>query len=266
MKRILKLFIFQLKLHYKVILTWGVVLSAIMCLYMSFFSTMQELAQAKFEMLPTQYLQLLGMESMSELSNYNNFFVIIFNLLIIVISLFGSTFAVGIIRNEEKHNTIEFLYSLPFSRLDIYISKLLLVLLAVISVTLLTATSGIMVGLIVADNTFTASLLLKTSILSTIIPVLFSAIMFLFTAVTSKYSTNGLACGIVMFTYLLGYLGKLLENKGEWLLYFSPFEIYSPSKILANDISNTAFYIALTIIIFAIACGYLAYNKRDYNL
>lgn len=53
---------------------WSAVLFGIMSMYMAFFSTMQEMAQVKFEMLPKEYLQLMGVEDISQMGNYVTFF------------------------------------------------------------------------------------------------------------------------------------------------------------------------------------------------
>ena len=115
MKNIKKLFLFQLKTQIKTIAVWALACFGVMSLYMVFFSTMQEMAQAKFEMLPEEFLQFVGMSELSELGNYVNYFGMIYNLLLIVISVYAVTLGVGIIEKEEKSNTVEYLYSLSYS-------------------------------------------------------------------------------------------------------------------------------------------------------
>ena len=87
---------------------WSAVLFGIMSMYMAFFSTMQEMAQVKFEMLPKEYLQLMGVEDISQMGNYVTFFGMIFNILIIIMSIYAVTFSMNLILKEEKNKTIEY--------------------------------------------------------------------------------------------------------------------------------------------------------------
>lgn len=102
-----------------------------MSMYMAFFSTMQEMAQVKFEMLPKEYLQLMGVEDISQMGNYVTFFGMIFNILIIIMSIYAVTFSMNLILKKEKNKTIEYLYALSVARKEIYLSKVLVALCAV---------------------------------------------------------------------------------------------------------------------------------------
>ena len=86
-----------------------------MSMYMAFFSTMQEMAQVKFEMLPKEYLQLMGVEDISQMGNYVTFFGMIFNILIIIMSIYAVTFSMNLILKEEKTKPLNIctLYLLP---------------------------------------------------------------------------------------------------------------------------------------------------------
>ena len=70
-----------------------------------------------------------------------------------------------------------------------------------------------------------------------------------------------------MLTYMLGYLGKLLEDKADFLKYFSPFELLSPTNALAlSGETYGAFGViaALTVILLIFAS--IAYKRRDFSL
>lgn len=143
MSHIKTLFLFQLKYFVKTIVVWSAVLFGIMSMYMAFFSTMQEMAQVKFEMLPKEYLQLMGVEDISQMGNYVTFFGMIFNILIIIMSIYAVTFSMNLILKEEKNKTIEYLYALSVTRKEIYFSKVLVALCAVFFVVLSVGIAGI---------------------------------------------------------------------------------------------------------------------------
>lgn len=267
MKNFKTLFIFQLKTNIKPILIWSAVLFGIMSMYMFFFSTMQEMAQVKFEMLPKEYLQLMGVEEISQMSNYVTFFGMIFNILIIIISIYAVTLGIQILRKEEKNKTIEYLYSLAVTRKQIYFAKVLMALLAVLIVVLSTSLAGIIFGFLVGDDTFKLTDMIKIIKITGTVPFLFLSIGVAMSALSSKYSSNGLGSGIVMISYMLGYLAKILEDKAEFLKYFSPFELLSPTNVL--NLSNET-YIALGVIMLLIlifiSLSSFAYNMRDYEI
>lgn len=261
------LFVFQLKTNIKSISIWSAVLFGIMSMYMFFFSTMQEMAQVKFEMLPKEYLQLMGVEDISQMSNYVTFFGMIFNILIIIISIYAVTLGVQTLRKEEQNKTIEYLYSLAVTRKQIFYAKVLMSLIAVLIVVLSTSLAGIIFGFLVGDDTFILTDMVKIIKITGTVPFIFLSIGLAISSIGGKYSSNGLGSGIVMLSYMLGYLAKILEDKGKFLKYFSPFELLSPANAL--NLSNETYISFITIVLFTLILIYLssvAYKSRDYEL
>ena len=109
MKTIITLLSFQLRTRLKTILIWGFAMAFFMCMYMAFFSTMQEIAQVKFELLPQAYLQLMGIEDLATAGNYDQYFAMICQLLMIFVSGFAVTFSMNLILKEEKNKSIRFI-------------------------------------------------------------------------------------------------------------------------------------------------------------
>jgi len=72
---------------------------------------------------------------------------------------------------------------------------------------------------------------------------------------------------VVLFSYLLGYLSKLLETKAEWLAYCSPFELFSPQKALAlenHTMTELGVYFGITAVFLIV--GGMVYKRRDFNI
>lgn len=267
MKNIKTLFLFQLNTNKKSIAIWSIVLFGIMSMYMAFFSTMQEMAQVKFEMLPKEYLQLMGVEEISQMSNYVTFFGMIFNILVIVISIYAVTLGIHLIQKEEKNKTIEYLYSLAVTRKQIYCSKVLVALISIMIVVISTALAGMILGFIVGDETFVLLDVFSIMKVTGTIPFLFVALGLFLASTSAKYASTGLGCGIVMLTYMLGYLGKILEDKAEFLKYFSPFELLSPTN--AVELSKETYIafgvIDLLILLFLVTSAF-TYHRRDLGV
>ena len=102
MKNIKTLFLFQVKHNLKSNLTWAIVLFGIMSMHMFFFSTMQEMAQVKFEMLPQEYLQLMGVNDIAEMGSYVPYFGMIFNILSIIMAVYAVSLGMNLLLKEEK--------------------------------------------------------------------------------------------------------------------------------------------------------------------
>ena len=267
MNKIGTLFLFQFRLYRKSILIWAFALFGFMAMYMMFFSTMQEIAQVKLKFMPEAYLQLMGISDLSGINNYNSYYAMIFHILLIVISIFAITFGMNLLLKEEKNKTIEFLYSLEVTRSQIFCSKLLLAFFALFLVCMAASFGGILLGFIVGDQSFQLDKLIPKIATGCLIPFLYLTITFSAAALSSKRSTTGLGCGFLLTTYLLGYLGNLLHTKAQWLCYFSPFEVLSPSKTLQWD-GETLFICAFYLLLFVISLliGWLRYQKRDFQL
>lgn len=267
MKNIRTLFCFQLKTNLKSIAIWSAVLFGIMAMYMAFFSTMQEMARVKFERLPKEYLQLVGIEDLSEMSNYVSFFGMIFHILIIVLSLYAVTFSIHAITKEEQTKTIEYLYSLPVTRNEIYISKVCVTLCSVVIILLSTSLSGILFGFLVGDHTFQLADMFAIIKITGTIPFFFAAFGLFLASFSPKHAGTGLGCGFVMLTYMLGYLSEILEDKAEFLQYCSPFTLLSPANAvsLSKETAISFGILAVLIIVLLILSSFL-YRRRDYSL
>lgn len=188
----------------------------------------------------------------------------IFQIWLIVISFFAASFSGGLIVQEEKRKTIEYLYAMPVSRFDIYFAKVATAFWAVLAVVACTGISAMICGAAVGGETYQASELMLIVKLSGFIPFFFLAAAFLLCGLSASFGASA-ANGCVLVLYLLGYLGAILEKDGEWLTYFSPFECFSPQKILSEDWSVPAFSVYLALFFVLIAAGAFFYHRRDFR-
>ncbi len=253
-------------MHRKTIIFWSIAIFSIMSLYMILFSSMQEVAQIKLDAMPEQLLQFVGMEDFSDISNYMSYYGMIFGLLVIAISIFATTFSAKIIAQEEKNKSIEFLNGLAVSRHEIYIAKVMCAYIAILIIVTSAILSVVICGILNGGDTFVLMDVFASAKITGIIPFIFSAISFCVVGI-KPYLASGLASGIVLFSYLIGYLGELLADKGELLLYASCFNQLSVKNAIAPSKTTLivyACYIVLMIICLIIGC--LAYQKRDLEI
>ncbi|MFI3283676.1 MAG: hypothetical protein R3Y57_01200 [Erysipelotrichaceae bacterium] len=263
-KNIAKLTKFNLFTTRKVIIGWTVCLFAIMSLYMILFPTVQDIAQVKFELMPTELLQFVGMEDLSDMSNYMNYYGIIYGIILIAISIFATTYSSGLIIKEEKTKSIEFLNSLFVSKTEIFIAKYFTSTIAIALVATACILSVIGCGLINGGETFSLVDVFYSAKITSFTPLLFGVIALMLSGISYRYGTPAISSMVVVTSYMLGYLGQLLGDKAEWLLYFSPFITLSVEKAIALS-NETMIMIGVYLFIYlsSIIIGCIAYQKRD---
>lgn len=264
-RNILKLVKFQLNNRKNYILGWSIGVFAMMFLYMILFESMKDLGQVKFEAMPKEVLEFMGVDSLAVMTDWINYYGMIFSLFTLVVSFFAATFAGSLLYNEEKTKSIEFLNALPVSRLEIFLSKILTSFVAVMVVSLAMDVSALLCGFINGGETFVVYDALTIMKISGFVPFFFMALALFVGGLTTYVATGLVASGGVIIFYMLGYLGSLLEN--ELLMNFSPFKVFEASHALnLNSEILTLFgifFIAMVVIVFL---GGLVYNKRDFNI
>ncbi len=263
-RNILKLCRFNLFITRKSILGWSIAITAIMTLYMILFPSIQDMAQLKMDAMPQELLQFVGMEDLSDMGNYTTYYGMIYGIIIIAVSIFSATFAAGLITKEEKTKTIEFLNALAVSRGEIYISKYLTATIGVTIVLTFAILSTIICGYINGGETFQLVDIIASAKTTSFTALFFGAIALFLAAFNPKIGTGTTGSIVVIVCYMLGYLGELLGENAEVLLYFSPFISFS----VENSIEMGSKFFAtlgvyLLIYILVLIGGYLAYEKRD---
>ena len=258
---------FDLKNNRRQIFGWSIAMFAIMFLYMILFSSMQEMAKAKLDAMPKELLQFFNMESVTDLSNFITYFGMIYNLILIAISIFAATFSANLIYREEKSKTIEFLYSLELSRTEIYASKLITAFTAVLAVTASAIVSSAICGAINGGDTFVLEDFIKIVKVSSFCAFFFMSVSLLIGGITTKVGVSTCGSMAVLLCFMLGYLSKLLETKAQWLEYLSPFILFNYEKAISlKSTTMTALGIYFMLMLAFLLVGGIAYKHRDFNI
>lgn len=256
---------FNLKVNKNNIIGWFIAIFSIMFLYMILFPYIKDIGAAKMEMLPEDMLKLFGLNSLSDMYNFINYFGMIFTMILVAISIYSATFSAKLICKEEYNKSIEFLNSLNINRSEIYYSKVLTAFISVTIVLFGALSSSLIAGLINGGPTFILTDFITIVKISSISVYIYLAISFLISGITSKINVSSTSSIVVLASYMIGYLGVLLEKK--WIMYFSPFETLSSNNVL-NISSNTIYVLLIyfVIIIASILLGNKFYKRRDLNI
>ncbi len=266
-KNIYKLCRFNLLTTRKTIIGWTVAIFSIMTLYMILFPSIQDIATVKFEAMPDAFMQFVGMEDLTDMSDYINYYGIIYSLILVAVSIFAATFSAGLISREEKSKSIEFLNALAVSRLEIYISKYLTSTIAIAIVLTSAVISVIACGFIGGGETFVLSDIITSAKIVSFPPLFFGAIALMIAGISAKIGTGATAAAVVLVSYMVGYLGQLLEKDGEILLYFSPFITLNVQDAIALSdrlLVSVSIYVIIYIVVLFV--GGICYNRRDLQI
>ncbi|MEG0919199.1 MAG: ABC transporter permease subunit [Anaerovoracaceae bacterium] len=258
---------FQLRNSKKTIIGWTIAIMGIMSLYMFLFPTMKDIAEVKMETMPEEIMSLFGMEDLSSMNNYIGYFGMIYNIILIPLSIFGAIFGAGLVYKEEKNKTIEFINSMPVKRSEIYLANIITGIIG-LTIVLIGAIAVVgIAGIAVGGNTFDLMDYITVSKVSSITPYFFMFVAIGIAGMTAKINVPVIASMVVLADYMVGYLGKLLEEKIPHLSSFSPFEVFNPAKVVDLDnelIVQAVIYLAIGLIFMIL--GKTIYNKRDLKL
>lgn len=259
------------KKRLKVNIIWIISTVALMFLYLALYPVMEELIIEKLALMPDEILSILGADSALSISDFTSYFGMIFSVFAVVFAIYSSLLGSDVIYDEEKDGTIEFLYAQEVSRWEIYLGKMLNLIINVITIILCSYLTIIICGYAVIGSSFNGVNILKIVGLNLIVFLFFGALgLFLSTILNKRIKPSSITLGIFFGTYLLGYLGNLLKDKINFLQYFSPIYVTNASTILNSNWCNGNTYynplgiiiiLILTIILFIV--GGLAYSRRD---
>lgn len=266
-KKIVDIFLFNFKYNHFQIIGWIIVLFSLSFLYMILFPSVKELAQEKLDMIPDELLGLIGMDGLTNLTEFQNYFSMVFSIILIAISIFSTTFASSILSYEETNKTIEFSGTMEVSRIEFFIAKILTGVMALCLVLLATFLGIIIPGLINGGATFNFFAVFNAFKLSSVTSFIFLSIGFLISGITSKKNPVMISVIVLLIIYFLGYLGNLLKDNGLFLFYLSPFNTLSPSRVLNLNLTEKiilSIYLLITWI--SLIVGGYVYNKRDFSI
>ena len=96
------------------------------------------MALEKFSVMPQELLAAFGMDQTMNLTDYNGYFTMIFNIINIILAMGAAMRGATILHDEESQETIEYLYGNSVSRHEIFISKAVSIVAIDIFITIFT--------------------------------------------------------------------------------------------------------------------------------
>jgi ABC-2 type transport system permease protein len=257
----------------KSVLKWTIAVASITFMMLAFFpamqtESMQALAGAKMEGIDPALLQALGLTEMMDFTIITNFFGYVLQFITLAIMVYVTQQAVNSLIKEETDGTIEFLYSKPVSRSEIFCQKLLV---NVVSFLFMIVVFGIVtvIGYISFSDYNLIESIKEVSILYGAIlyvGLIFMSIGMLLSAIIrSSKGSSGITIAIVFGTFVLGLIGALIEDL-SFLFYFSPMDWIKTQKLMNDGIIMEEWIIGISVIIICNIAAHEIYRRKDLRV
>ena len=257
----------EMKTNFKSFLIWTLILIILfLVVFLMYPSIMNsENIQMMNEMLkvfPEEMLKAFNMD----ISNIDTAFGWLktegFVFVLLITGIYSGILGSNILLKEENDKTIEYLNSLPVTRKNIVISK---ILSSVIYITLMILILGLFnfIGLSIIED-FDKKLFVLLSITPLFSSlVIFSLCLLISTFTHKTRKTLGISLVIVFVSYFLQIISEMSETT-EFLKYISIFTLADIRNVI-TDITINPIMILLTIILFLLftIMTIIHYNEKE---
>ena len=257
----------EMKINFKSILIWTLILIILfLVVFLMYPSIMNsENIQMMNEMLkvfPEEMLKAFNMD----ISNIDTAFGWLktegFVFVLLITGIYSGILGSNILLKEENDKTIEYLNSLPVTRKNIVISK---ILSSVIYIMLMILILGLFnfIGLSIIED-FDKKLFVLLSITPLFSSLVIFALCLLISTFTHKTrKTLGISLVIVFVSYFLQIISEMSETT-EFLKYISIFTLADIRNVI-TDITINPIMILLTIILFVLftIMTIIHYNEKE---
>jgi ABC-2 type transport system permease protein len=270
-KKAISIYTTEFKMKLKNTLIWSVAMFSIIMMYMVLFPSVKDMAMDKLAAMPAELLAAFGMSSLEDFSNFNTYFVSIYQIILIVLSGYAVVVSANIIHDEEATGSIEFLYSCNVSRMEIYVAKLTVIITNLIIIIIAIFLAAMFGGLSVAKDSVDVGAIFLTILLTSFVVLIFVGIGFFVSSLSKKNKkASNIALGVMFGTYIIGYFSNIGPDYLDFLKWFSPLDFLSGSAIMTSNLgigtdnyNFVGFIISIILVIVFNIVGYVLYSKKD---
>jgi len=252
---------------FKSLVLWTVIVGGLALLMLLLFPAFEDIyadLEALLEGYPQGFLEAFGLgEDGLVLENIYGWFGVEGYLFVLLIgSVYAGLLGGSILSKEEDDQTIEFLLTRPITRSEIYLSKLLVIM---VNLLILNAVVAAVLGVTFATlDTMNWMLWALFSGAPIILHMIFASTSLLISVfVTKSRTVMSIALGLVVGLYVVDIISSLSES-AENLKYITPYE-YVNAVTIVNDGRLEPLYLAISaaIIVVTLLLGWGFYRKKD---
>ena len=201
-----------------------------------------------------------------DLTKASGFYGILFLYLAVMAAVHAVLFGANVISEEERDKTSEFLYSKPVSRGRALTGKLLAGFANLVVLNLVTLLSSFyFVNYYGKGESFDNEILVLMAGLFFLQLIFFSIGAVVAGTARKPKSAATRATSIMLLTFLLYYLINL-DDKLDFLKYFTPFKYYDAALLLKNGLDPVFVALSVVIVVAAVFGTYHFYTARDLSV
>jgi ABC-2 type transport system permease protein len=265
------LFVKEFKRNLVSLAAWSLIICVLIVFTMSFYHTFTEnkkQIQGLFQFLPTAILQFKGIKNVEDVFSILGYYSannIIYMLLLG--SIYSIVLSCNILLKEEYNKTAEYLLTKPVTRVEIIMTKLLIVIVNVILLNIITSLAGYLSMNAVKTSPFDVGSFMVLSAYTLLLNMLFAALgLFLSVMVRRAKPVTTLSIGIVLICYFLYNISKLTES-AKLLGYLSPFsyvKVDALDKGFGLDFWHLVYFLGLPAVLVTVSV--MMYKRKDIYL
>ncbi len=261
----MNIFLRELRANFKSFLIWSVIVLLFVVVGFSKFSAYEGNPEllAILDSMPPVMLEAFNMNAFN-LTTVTGFFGVMYAYFALLLSISAAMWGTDIITKEERDKTVEFALTLPVTRARLITSKMMAALVNSLGLLLVTWVAILLNATAYETDSAFFKFVTLSMLTLFILQMLFLAIgIFLGCALTHYKRASSLAVSILLGTYFLSILSSMNE-KLNFLKYFSPFKYFNPSEILLDSKIDPLFVgLSAGIIAVSLVGAYFTYAKRD---
>jgi beta-exotoxin I transport system permease protein len=258
----------EMKVHRWGLLFWSIGMVLLVMSGMAKFAAYEQAGQSVeqiMDALPKAVQVIFGLTGF-DLTKASGFYGILFLYVAVMAAVHAVILGSGVISEEERDRTSEFLYAKPVPRSKVLTGKLLAGLTNLVVLNLLTLVSSfVFVDYYGKGEDVTSEILVLMAGLF-FLQLIFFSIGAVVAGTSRKPKLAGTrAMSIMLFTFLLFYLVNL-NGKLDALKYLTPFKYFDAAALMKDGLDPV--FVALSVVIVALAIfgTYHFYSARDLSV
>ncbi len=258
----------EMKVHRWGLLFWSIGMLLLVISGMAKFAAYEQAGQSVEQImgaLPKAVQVIFGLTGF-DLTSASGFYGILFLYLAVMAAIHAVILGAGVISEEERDKTSEFLYAKPVSRSTALTGKLLAGLTNLIVLNLVTlASSFVFVGYYGKGEDVTSEILVLMVGLFFLQLIFFSIGAVVAGTAGKPKSAGSRAMSIMLATFVLFYLINLNENLDP-LKYLTPFKYFDAAVLMKDGLDPVFVALSLVIVVLGIFATYHFYGRRDLSV
>lgn len=261
----MNIFRFEMKQYRASILIWSIGLAATIILLLPMFVSLTGDPSTVETLGDNPLLDTMGI-SIDLFFTTTGIFAYLNSIILVAAAVHACNLGLSIITKEHMQNTADFLVTKPYSRTNIFLSKLTasLCVIAIIGFIYFLASFGTII--IISEGGFSFSDFFQIYLTFPLIQLFFLLLGITISTIVSRVSAPlPVALGIAFGFYVVGLFSNVVQSTVARL--FSPFRYFDVNLVLASENYEAGYLIlffALALIFFI--TSYIIYIRKDMKM